>query len=158
MHFKEPCQKFFAIRRLLSLRFRKRSNNYSLVFSPEKTLKSSAAPSHRLQFYEIWQKNHAKSPIISPNDQKTWADFLHSEETFENCSVEHRESGFDNAASNFCLIVQTFCSKSESELKNIFSTIFFPQFFSVILGCFFDTLTFFVNSLKNCSNSKTDEQ
>ena len=36
MHFEEPWQKFFAIRRLLSLRYRKRSNNYSLVFSPEK--------------------------------------------------------------------------------------------------------------------------
>ena len=56
MHFEEPWQKFFAIRRLLSLRYRKRSNNYSLVFSPEKTLKRSAATAPRLQFQESWQK------------------------------------------------------------------------------------------------------
>ena len=50
-HFNEPYQRFFfAIRRLLSIRYRKRSNNYSLVVSPEKTLKSSAAPAPRLHF------------------------------------------------------------------------------------------------------------
>ena len=50
-HFNEPYQRFFfAIKRLLSLRYRKRSNNYSLVFSPEKTLTSSAAPAPTLQF------------------------------------------------------------------------------------------------------------
>ena len=57
-HFNEPYQRFFfAIRRLLSIRFRKRSKNYSLVFSPEKTLKRTAAPARRLQFQESWQKN-----------------------------------------------------------------------------------------------------
>ena len=35
----------------------------------------------RLQFWENWQKIHTKSPILSLNDQKTWAKFIHSKET-----------------------------------------------------------------------------
>ena len=35
----------------------------------------------RLQFWEVWQKIHAKSPIISLNEQKIWTKFLHSKET-----------------------------------------------------------------------------
>ena len=32
-------------------------------------------------FETFWQKIHTKSPILSLNDQKTWAKFLHSKET-----------------------------------------------------------------------------
>ena len=35
----------------------------------------------RLQFCENWQKIHTKSPILSLNDQKNWAKFLHSKKT-----------------------------------------------------------------------------
>ena len=71
MHFEEPWQKFFAIRRLLSLRYRKRSNNYSLVFSPEKTLKRSDATAPRLQFQESWQKNSGQKFNNFAERQKT---------------------------------------------------------------------------------------
>ena len=107
-----------------------------LHFSPKNHQNVPLHPPLGCIFKKFDKKTHAKSPIISLNNPKTLAEFLHSEETFKNCSVEHRGSGFDNAASIFCLIVQTFCSKSESELKNNFSTNFFPLIFFCIIRLF----------------------
>ena len=114
--------KFFAKIWLLSLRDQKRSKNY---YSLQKSLKTFRC-TRRLQFWEIWQNIHAKSSIISLNDQKPWAKFLHSKETSQKCSSEHFEWNFDNHASTFCLIVQTFLL----EIRKWFKKTIFPQFFS----------------------------
>ena len=68
--------KFFAQIWQLSLRDQKRSNNYASLQKSFKTFRCT----RRLQFWEIWQKIHAKNSIISLNDQKSWAKFLHSKE------------------------------------------------------------------------------
>ena len=112
----------------------------------------------RLQFWEIRQKYHAKSPIILLNDQNTWAEFVQSKETFKKCSVEQRESGFDNAASIFCLIVQTFLLQVRKWVKKQFFYKFLPPSFFCNIRLFLWHPDFFVNRLKICSNSKTDEQ
>ena len=131
------CHIFHAKRRFFWLRDWKRSNKYSSL--RKKTLKLSAAPVG--YSFEKFDKN------FKPKVQK-----LKRPQNLSKVSAFERNvlklfpwtlwTSFDNAASIFCLIVQTFCSKSESELRNNFSTNFFPQFFSVILGCFFVTLTF----------------
>ena len=46
----------------------------------KKTLKRSAAPIG-CSFEKFDKKIHTRSPIIALNDQKTWAEFLHSKET-----------------------------------------------------------------------------
>ena len=72
------CHTFFVRRRFFSLRDRKRSNKYSSL--QKKTSKRSVSPVG-CTFESFWQKIHTKSPILSLNDQKTWAKFLHSRET-----------------------------------------------------------------------------
>ena len=138
MHFIN-LPKFFAKIWLLSLMEQKRSENYSSLQKSLKTFRCN----RRLQFWEIWQNIHAKSSIISLNDQNPWAKFLHSKEMSQKCSSEHFEWNFDNHASIFCLIVQTFLL----EIRKGFKKTIFPQFFSdkfsVLVGCFFDTLTIF---------------
>ena len=129
MHFEEPWLKFFAKRRLLSLRYRKGSNNYSLVFSPKKTSKRSAAPAPRLQFQESWQKNSRQKSNNFAQRPKNLSRVIHSEDTFKNCSVEHRECGFDIAASNFCLIVQTFLLQVRKWIEKQFFYKFPPLIF-----------------------------
>ena len=117
-----------------------------LIFSPKnfKTFRCT----HRLQLWEVWQKVHAKNPIISLNEQKTWAKFLHSRETSRNCSSEHFESSFDNPASNFNLIVQTFLLEVRRYFKKRFFYKFFPPIFSVLVGRFFATMTFLSKTKK----------
>ena len=68
--------KFFAQIWQLSLRDQKRSNNNASLQKSSKTFRCT----RRLQFWAIWQKIHAKNSIISLNDQKPWAKFLHSKE------------------------------------------------------------------------------
>ena len=76
-----------------------------------------------------FQKIHAKGLISSLNDQKTWAKFLHSRETSQNCSSEHIESCFDNPAIIFSLIVQTFLLEVRRCFKKQFFYKFFPPSF-----------------------------
>ena len=51
-----------------------------LLFFPKKTSKRSASPVG-YTFEKFWQKIYTKSPLLSLNDQKNWAKFLHSKET-----------------------------------------------------------------------------
>ena len=55
-------------------------NDQTIILPPKKTSKHSAAPVG-CSFEKKFQKLHAKGPIISLNDQKTWGKFLHSRET-----------------------------------------------------------------------------
>ena len=147
--------KFFAKIWLLSLRDQKRSKNY---YSLQKSLKTFRC-TRRLQFWEIWQNIHAKSSIISLNDQKPWAKFLHSKETSQKCSSEHFEWNFDNHASIFCLIVQTFLLEVRRSFKKQFFNKFFPPTFFCISILFLWHPDYFLSvDKKSCSNSKTDEQ
>ena len=57
----------------------------------------------------------------------------------------------------FLYLFKIFCSESESDLKKRFIYKLFPPFFSVLVGCFLDTLTFLSKDEQKCSNSKTDE-
>ena len=50
-----------------------------LLFFPKKLSKRSVSPVG-CTFEKFWQKIHTKSPILSLNDQKTWAKFLQSKE------------------------------------------------------------------------------
>ena len=122
LHFSN-LPNFFAKIWLLSLRDQKRSKNYSSLQKSLKTFRYT----RRLQFWEFWPKIHTKSSIISLNDQKRRAKFLHSKETSWNCSSEHFEWSFDNPGSIFCLIVQFFLLEIQKCFKK--KTIF-PPFFS----------------------------
>ena len=55
-------------------------NDHTITLLSKKNLKTFRC-TRRLQFWEVWQKIHAKSPIISLNEQKIWAKFLHCKET-----------------------------------------------------------------------------
>ena len=55
-------------------------NDQTIIPPPKKNLKTFRCI-RRLQFWKKFQKLHAKGPIISLNDQKTWGKFLHSRET-----------------------------------------------------------------------------
>ena len=90
-----------------------------------------------------------KSPIISLNDQKSWIKFLHSKEASENCSAEHVERSFDNPASFIQPIIQTSLLEVRKWFeKTIFLQIFSSNFFSVLVGRFFDTLIFWFKDRK----------
>ena len=71
------CQKFFC-QKLVTFA-QKPKITKQLLFSPKKP--QNVRCTHRLQLWEIWKKVPAKIPIISLNDQKLWAKFLHSRET-----------------------------------------------------------------------------
>ena len=139
--------------------FRSETENVQTITLPsKKTSKPSAGPVG-CSFEKNCLKNHAKSPINSLNDQKRWAKFFHSRETSKNCSSEHFGSSFDNPESIFCLFVQTFLLEVRRYFKKRFFYKFLPPiFFSVLVGCFFETLFFLSKDRKTCSNSKTDKQ
>ena len=121
-------------------------NDQTISFLSKKNLKTFRCTC-RLQFWENSQKINVKSPIYSLNDQKTWAKFLHSRETSKKCSSEHFESSFA-ILRVFLFTCSNFSGRSPKMIyRNDFSTNFFLLFF-VLVGCFLDTLTFFLSKDK----------
>ena len=60
---------------------------------------------------------------------------------------------------NFLFNCSNFSDRSQKmNWKKQFFYKFFTRIFSILVGRFFDTLTFFVNRQSKCSNSNTDEQ
>ena len=132
-------------------------NDQTIALLSKKTSKRSVSPVS-CTFEKFWQKIHTKSPTLSLNDQKTWAKFLHSRETPQNCSCEHFESSSDILASIFSIIVQNFLLRIRKWFKK---TIFLQTFSSIffrISRLFPWYPDFFVKNKQNCSNSKTVDQ
>ena len=129
-----------------------------LLFSPKKTSKRSAAPLG-CSFKKFDKKSRRKSKKFAQRP-KNLSKVSSLQRNLLELLPEHFDCSFDKLASVSWLIVQTLLL----EVRKWFKKPTFPQlfssksFFSVLIGCFFDTPTFFVKRQKNCSNSKTDEQ
>ena len=155
MHFGN-LPKFFAKIWLLSLGDQKRSKNYSSLQKSLKTFRCS----RRLQFWEIWQKNHSKKVHIFAQLPKTLSKVSSFQRNILKMFLWRLWMEFWQSWEYFWLIFQTFLLEILKWFKKekFFHIFFHPTFFC-ISRLFLRHPDYFLSiDKKNCSNSKTEGQ
>ena len=150
MPFWQPFHNFFAKSWILSLRDRKRPNNY---FSLQKNLQTFRW-TRRLQFWQSCQTFWHQKWNNSAQRPKSLSKASSFQRNVLKCSSEHFERSFENSANFLHLIVQNSLLEIQKLIKKHFFYKFFPPIFFVLVGRFFATITFLSKAEKNAQTPK----
>ena len=135
------CHIFFVKRRFFFAQTPKTIKQ--IIFSPKKTSKRSAA-TIGCSFEKIDIKFTPKIQYFCSTTKKLEQSLFIPKKRPKIVPLNTLKVVLTILRVFFLYLFKIFCSESESDLKKRFIYKLFPPFFSVLVGCFLDTLTFFV--------------